>query len=265
MYANISNLETNVTVQIEALNSSITKNITLQLNELNNLIDKLFNKLQLSLYNEYTGLGISPYTFLIYYDGSLSQNTIYYTLNNYTHILITDYFGNEIFNSTVPVPNTLAIGVPILDLGWINNNSFPIRLNITQNGKTRSWILRENQLTVTQLISGNYSYSVERVWLAKNGTITKTKLLYSQSLNLTESVKLIYLTLEGGKLFPQDFIKTEEEWSINIFGAKITKSQLISAAVLAVITGIIGIMIREAYIDAKKKELEKEGKEVVYL
>ena len=102
-----------------------------------------------------------------------------------------------LFNATVPVPNEIAVAIPILDVGFLNNNTFPVRVNITQFNNTISYILQPNQLFTVQLLAGNYSITVERIWLDENGTITRSKLLYSRELKVDEHTKLLYLTLEG--------------------------------------------------------------------
>jgi len=123
------------------------------------------------IYN-YDGLGLSSSLFKIYINGT-RVGTFPYSVNcnEKINVTVVDFYG-EVLNTTIfDYQLNLDIGVSLYTVGFSNTGEDALRLNITRNGNTQSFILDPGVIIFNRFVSTTYNISIEYITYYDNGTI----------------------------------------------------------------------------------------------
>jgi len=236
--ASIDNLNQNVTIRLADLNNTVIKNFTTTISQLNNitrLIERLYNHLRIFFYNNLTGLGIDFNKFIIEINGTRVFKNEYTTLADWANITVKDYFNRTVFTTTTETNKTLNIGIPIGELGILNNNSYTLRIIIypDDTNVTAEFFLKPNEMLSLELILDNYTMEIYRVIYNTNtGEIQSFKKLDTITVNLNAQSQNLALDYE------KEYVAVD--------------NGILGAIFLGIIVTIVGIGIKEGWFVTKK-------------
>lgn len=191
-------IQGNLTV-INATIWTVYGNITIinaTLDRIEDEILRLFNHLRINLYNNLTGLGLDFQKFKVFVNDTRVYHQDYYTLSNYTKVVVMDYFNRTIYNHTVYTNQTLDIGVPVGTLSILNNNSFSVRLviNATNNASIEI-VLKPYESVSLELVFSNYTLDVYRIIYDENTGLVK-EYVHIESKTISLDMQSEALTLD---------------------------------------------------------------------